>query len=695
MSNSRNQDKIQGLEHANQYGDEDSEDSSMDALSSCGVESGASSSGSRENGGSRTETGLTDRLTDVLVYGGDGDLLLQQSDREDRVLQWLRALDMQVIGACRADERLKPLLKMNASNGLAEDCLLAHLSRHFEPAEVGMLARCFCIPLVSLRVGKICKQGTVLFPTATRGNLNLTVLPTSDLRLSFIGDNGETERLFTLSSKSQSLVAVDEIPADNSGRSFLIKIPGGQVVYFWCSEKSKLLGVELLVKMKDLLKRKPSIAELTGICESRLSCFATHLHAYLAATVGSSQASSPGSPIPPLDTTTELSDTSQSGHSLISFKSLRSWHIGIQSAEANSFHPGSLSPRTGSFKEGPPRNLSSLRSATRENLRRRGDGHLSSVENLTVTLSTAVEASSSNNSENDITRNLPFSPSSLLESLGKLAVAPASCLTTQVSCVGLPLFSPHYCHCTPGVSTLQFSAAPQQLPASSNESQSLPHLSSLGPVRMPSSLLNSTQPPSLGEASTVNFPAFQPDPLFQLPTQTSHQILPTFTPLMCDPIVHIPVIDVCSSGQGYLVSVGPAISTAIHPLHTKLVNPLMPETDSILEKGARETLRLLISGSSRTNLPLMGVFPAVLTKADQNQSMLVGGSQGLCSGTTDVGVIANSISAMSLGSLSERSDGDSSYDNTDIHPATSCGSVGSCSVDKGSTSCSDWMEESD
>lgn len=129
MSNSRNQDKIQGLERANQYGDEDSEDSSMDALSSCGVESGASSSVSRENGGSRTETWLTDRLTDVLVYGGDGDLLLQQSDREDRVLQWLRALDMQVIGACRADERLKPLLKMNASNGVAEDCLLAHLSR--------------------------------------------------------------------------------------------------------------------------------------------------------------------------------------------------------------------------------------------------------------------------------------------------------------------------------------------------------------------------------------------------------------------------------------------------------------------------------------------------------------------------------------------------------------------------------------
>jgi hypothetical protein len=87
-------------------------------------------------------------------------------------------------------------------------------------------------------------------PHCCRGNLNLTILPTSDLRLSFIGDDGRTERLFTLGSKSQcAAVAVDEIPADNSGRSFLIKIPDGQVFYFWCSEKSRLLGIELLVKV--------------------------------------------------------------------------------------------------------------------------------------------------------------------------------------------------------------------------------------------------------------------------------------------------------------------------------------------------------------------------------------------------------------------------------------------------------------
>lgn len=83
-----------------------------------------------------------------------------------------------------------------------------------------------------------------------RGNLNLTLLPTSEMRIAFIGDDGYTERLSTLSSISQcSAVAIEEIPADNSGRSFLIKIPDCEVLYFWCSEKSKLLGIELLAKV--------------------------------------------------------------------------------------------------------------------------------------------------------------------------------------------------------------------------------------------------------------------------------------------------------------------------------------------------------------------------------------------------------------------------------------------------------------
>lgn len=123
-------DEIEGLDRANEYEGEDLDDSSsVDAVSFSGVGSCASTSGSRENDESRSEIGLTDRLAAVLVDEGDGDLLLLQNDRENRVLRWLQALDMQVMGACRADERLKPLLKMSASNGIAEDRLLAHLSQ--------------------------------------------------------------------------------------------------------------------------------------------------------------------------------------------------------------------------------------------------------------------------------------------------------------------------------------------------------------------------------------------------------------------------------------------------------------------------------------------------------------------------------------------------------------------------------------
>lgn len=83
--------------------------------------------GSGVSSGASTEIGLAERLTDALVEDGDGDLLLQHSNSEDRVLQWLQALDLQVIGACRADERMKPFLKLNSSSGVADDRLLTHL----------------------------------------------------------------------------------------------------------------------------------------------------------------------------------------------------------------------------------------------------------------------------------------------------------------------------------------------------------------------------------------------------------------------------------------------------------------------------------------------------------------------------------------------------------------------------------------
>ncbi|XP_050385954.1 uncharacterized protein LOC126802378 [Argentina anserina] len=614
------------------------------------------SSGEGESTPSRSEIGLEERLTGILVDGGDGDLLLQQSNREDRVLQWLQALDMQVMGACRADERLKPMLKMNASNDAAEGRLLAHLTQHFEPAEVGMLARCFCIPLVSVRVGKINKQGILLCPTNSKGNLNLTILPTSDLRLSFVGDDGHTGRLFTLNSESQcSSVEVNEIPADNSGRSFVIKIPDGQVFHFWCSETSRLLGIELISKMKDLIRRKPSIAELTGISESRLGCFATHLRAYLMGSTVVGSGSNSASPNTDFNITNNgLFNATQDGQlPSSSSKSLRSRHSVNQSMRANSSFQGSLSPRSSSFKEGLPRTLSSLRNVTREKLRRRGDIHFSAVDDSTIVSPVAVNALS-NQSENDKCPEAVTSSSlssSFLESLGTLTVQPNMNAASQISYLASPLLSPYYCWCPPGSSGLQYTQEPPTISGSSIESALLPPLSSLLPSNMPSCMLTAKPPLNLADCPLLDFPAFLPDPLIRLPMPTSQQI-PTFNPLICDPIVHIPVIDICSSGQGYFVSAGPAISTGIPPLHSNLINPLIPQTDSMLEKGARETLRrLLISGSTQNSSPLMDVLPAMLTNGDENRNMLVAGSRGLYTGSSDVDVIANSIAAMSMVSL--------------------------------------------
>ncbi|XP_022765045.1 uncharacterized protein LOC111310150 [Durio zibethinus] len=690
MTNSRNGEFVD--DHVDLNDDEVIDSSGSSSSTNGVVETSTVGSGttSRQNGETRNGFGLTERLTDTLVEENDGDLLLQQSDREDTVLQWLQTLDMHVIGACRTDERLKPLLKVNVSNGVAEDRLLAHLSQHFEPSEVGMLARCFCIPLVSIRAGKINKQGTHFHPTSIRGNLSLTLLPTSDLRLSFVGDDGLTERLFTLSSKPQcAAFSINEIPADNSGRSFLVKTPDGKVFYYWCSEMSKLLGIELLSKMKDLIKRKPSIAELTGISESRLGCFATQLRAYLVgSTVSNRQASCLGRPS--ANTEHDTIDV-HGGQSSSTSKSLRSRHSSSQVLKVNALYQGSLSPRSSSFKEGMTRNLSSLRSTARDKLRRRGDNHLLVTESLSIASPITNDSSNCNQAENDKlpdVKSCPFTPN-FLESIGKLAVSPTLSSVSQVSSLGPPLFSPYYCWCPPG-STLQHPAA-SELPTSSIEPLKLPPLSSILPVNGSSCLFKPTSSLDLADVPSLDFPAFPPEPLVRLPMASSHQI-PTFTPLICDPIVHIPVIDVCSSGQGYLVSAGPAISTTIPPLHPKLVNPLLPNTDSVVEKGARETLRLLISGSTQSNPPLIDVLPAVLTNADERKGILVAGSRGLYSGTRDVSAIPDGIAATSLVTFSSSSmvDGfikqcsSSSSDNPDAKKQLgSSGLDGSCSNSNG------------
>ena len=73
------------------------------------------------NGGNNGLRCLASRLNEILVEEGDGDLLMQETVRESNFMQWLQALDFQHIGACRVDERLKPLLKINASTEAASE----------------------------------------------------------------------------------------------------------------------------------------------------------------------------------------------------------------------------------------------------------------------------------------------------------------------------------------------------------------------------------------------------------------------------------------------------------------------------------------------------------------------------------------------------------------------------------------------
>ncbi|XP_026656451.1 uncharacterized protein LOC103695761 [Phoenix dactylifera] len=640
------------------------------------------SGSSRPQGTTRTAGGLAERLSDVLRGESDGDLFLGRSDLESGVLQWLRALDLQVLGACRADERLRPLLKLNVSTGAAEDRLITQLSQHFEASEVGLLARCLCAPLVSIRVGKVNKQGNLLCPAATRGHLNLTLLPSSKMRISFIGDDGCVERLAVVSNDLDSSdVLIEDISADSSSRSFLVKLPGSQVLYYWCSEKSEIYGKELLAKMKDLLRGKPTLSHLTGISESRLNSFATHLRAYLIGSSNIAEANSSASSNSLLSTASTLASDSQSS-SMVS-KSFRFRPTTAHMAKMHPFHQGSLSPRLNTFKDGMPRILSSIKSGAREKLKRRGESHLSSLSTINnqeitslPTCTTDVvftrqcedNISSDNGSCSCVPCSLPDVSclASPLSSFNPLSIYfPPSQVPTPSS-----LFTPYYCWCPPCPSSLQYTVTPPHLPSVSTESLPLPPLSSLLPAAGPPvSLVQTKMSIDAVELPSTNFPAPFLDPLVRFPLPVSSlvalpnsQQIPTFTPFMSDPIVHIPVIDVCSSGQGYLVSAAPAIPSAIPPL-LPIVNPLMPETESLVEKSARETLRMLMASAPTPATPqLMSVLPVVFSSVNENFSCnhvnklgAVAASSGscLCNGTPDIDSIASSMSLIELYPLRE------------------------------------------
>ncbi|KAL4386897.1 hypothetical protein GQ457_09G030310 [Hibiscus cannabinus] len=114
--------------------------------------------------------------------------------------------------------------------------------------------------------------------------------------------------------------------------------------------------------MKDLIKRKPSIAELTGISESRLGCL--QLSSVLSPRDDSEDTSTLFcSPSP-----STMRDAIDVHNGQSSSKSLRSRYLAVRHSRRMHFI----------------KNLSFPRITARDKLRRRGDNHLVVAENLTI-----------------------------------------------------------------------------------------------------------------------------------------------------------------------------------------------------------------------------------------------------------------------------------------------------------------------
>ncbi|EFJ35433.1 hypothetical protein SELMODRAFT_438381 [Selaginella moellendorffii] len=227
-------------------------------------------------------------------------------------------------------------------------------SEKFSSEEVATLARCLCAPLVSIRVGRIVSHGYFLRPTNSRGHLDLTMLPSSDLRLSFLGDDGTIERLALVSSspiQGSFPVELQEIATDSSGRSFVLKLASNRSVFFWQSEKSKARGDELVLKMKDILQQRPTLCQQTGIHESRLKSIASGLQTLPPSSSSSfpsgPEALLPGSlPLPSLSNPFVCSSEGDDAPSAVCSQALAAAAIGMSFGLASSTSttvPGSSS----------------------------------------------------------------------------------------------------------------------------------------------------------------------------------------------------------------------------------------------------------------------------------------------------------------------------------------------------------------
>lgn len=400
--------------------------------------------------------------------------------------------------------------------------------------------------------------------------------------------------------------------------------------------------------MKDLLIRKPSLAELTGISNDRLNSFATQLRAYLGvSTVTNAQKSGVLYFSRPSDD--DSLDSSKLHFSQSSFickeRSQFQQHTS-QGSTTNLNHLGSLCSKSSSSGMGLLKSLSSEQITARAKLMQVGDDNaLPNSMSLASTNCTDLSSSMGFGEGKLPEANLGISLAVLnvVDAFGKPLELPLSGQKVQVPSSSSSHFSPHYCWCPPVSSTLHYTLSNSQMPSLSTESLHLPSLSSLL-----SAAGSSKSSLNLSEVPSVDFPSFQPEPLISLPTSQ----IPTFTPLICDPIVHIPMVDVCSAGPGYLVSGGLAMATTIPPLSPNLVDPLISNSESVVEKSARETLRMLINSQPNSQVLPAPVFSSC---SDKPNVLTIGGSRGVYCGTRDIQGVSGGLTNMGLVFVSEKS----------------------------------------
>ncbi|XP_057796789.1 uncharacterized protein LOC131012804 isoform X1 [Salvia miltiorrhiza] len=278
------------------------------------------------------------------------------------------------------------------------------------------------------------------------------------------------------------------------------------VFYFWCSEKSQYLGNEMLRKMIDLLIRKPSLAELTGISDGRLNFFATQLRAYLHGSVVSKAQSIGVLPSngPSDDDSFDSSELHYPQSSITCEKRSLFQQYGCRGLMTNLNHLDGHYPKSGSFEASLPKSLSFENVTARENLMQVGDGNASPNSLFLASTSDADLSNSIGFAKGKLPKaNLvhSFSVLNVVDAFGKPLDVPLCGPKVQVHSSGPSHLSPQYCWCPPVASVLHYTLRNSQM---STESLHLPPLSSL---------LASKSSPSLSEVPAMDFPSFQPHPL--------------------------------------------------------------------------------------------------------------------------------------------------------------------------------------